>query len=316
MAHQPAPIYSPELAKDLLHALDDLNGVHPGFRPAHAKGVMLTGTFTPSAEASSLTRAPHATRPSTAVTVRFSNSGGFPEVADNDPQFGSPRGMAIRFHLGEHEHTDIISHSVDAFPVRTPELFLEFLRAVKASGPGAAHPSPVELFVSQHPSALMFVQMPKPTPSSFARERYFAVNAFQFTNSEGVSHFGRYRIVPEAGEEHLDAETAKTKTANFLFDEISDRVSLGEVKFKLTVQIAESGDVVDDATAHWPEQRSVVEFGTLVLNTVSQPDDSEKKRIIFDPIPRVDGIEGSGDPLLAARADVYLMSGRRRRSAG
>jgi catalase len=40
---------------------------------------------------------------------------------------------------------------------------------------------------------------------------------------------------------------------------------------------------------------------------------AQQQRIIFDPIPRVDGIESSGDPLLEPRAAVYLMSGRRRR---
>jgi len=34
-----------------------------------------------------------------------------------------------------------------------------------------------------------------------------------------------------------------------------------------------------------------------------------------DPIPRVDGIEASADPLLELRAAVYLISGRRRRAA-
>ena len=43
---------------------------------------------------------------------------------------------------------------------------------------------------------------------------------------------------------------------------------------------------------------------------------SEEKHIIFDPIPRIDGIEPSGDPLLELRAAVYLISGRRRRAAG
>ncbi len=36
-----------ELARDLLEVLDQLSGgVHPGFRPVHAKGVMYSGTFT------------------------------------------------------------------------------------------------------------------------------------------------------------------------------------------------------------------------------------------------------------------------------
>jgi catalase len=37
--------------------------------------------------------------------------------------------------------------------------------------------------------------------------------------------------------------------------------------------------------------------------------------MIFDPIPRVDGIDPSDDPLLELRAAIYLLSGRRRRQA-
>src|ERR1700758_4795007 len=120
------------LAQQLLDAFDQLQGVHPGFRPAHAKGLMCSGTFTPSAEAAKLTRAPHANRPSTPVTVRYSNSTGLPNIPDNDPARSGPRGIAVRFHLDEHAHTDIVAHSTDGFPVRTGEEFLEFLQAVAA----------------------------------------------------------------------------------------------------------------------------------------------------------------------------------------
>jgi hypothetical protein len=66
---------------DLLGILDELSGgVHPGFRPAHAKGLVCIGTFSPSPEAAGLTRALHATRPSTSVTVRYSDSTGIPTI--------------------------------------------------------------------------------------------------------------------------------------------------------------------------------------------------------------------------------------------
>jgi catalase len=42
----------------------------------------------------------------------------------------------------------------------------------------------------------------------------------------------------------------------------------------------------------------------------------ERRKIIFDPLPRIDGIDSAGDPITDARADVYLLSGRRRRAAG
>jgi catalase len=73
---------------------------------------------------------------------------------------------------------------------------------------------------------------------------------------------------------------------------------------------------VDDSTAHWPGDRPEIEFGTLEMANVLPNDDEEQQHIIFDPIPRVDGIESSGDPLLDPRADLYLASGRRRRSDG
>lgn len=57
------------LAKDLLEQFDQIFGMHPGFRAAHAKGLMLTGTFRPHAQGQSLTRTPHASRASTPVTA-------------------------------------------------------------------------------------------------------------------------------------------------------------------------------------------------------------------------------------------------------
>jgi catalase len=295
-----------QLANDLVGQFDTLFGMHPGFRPAHAKGVMLTGTFTSTAAAASLTRAPHATRASTPIIARFSNSTGFPLIPDNDPN-ANPRGLALRFQLGEHTHTDVVSHSTDGFPTRTGEEFLEFLRAVAAGDPSA--------FLASHPATLAFVQKPKPSPTSFATEAYFGVTAFRFINQQGEARFGRYRIVPGAGLDHLDEAAAKARDANYLLDELTHRIAVGPISFDLQVQVANRGDVVDDATIHWPAERPLVHFGSIALTALA-PDDEFHHRIIFDPIPRVDGIEPSADPLLELRAAVYLISGRRRRQAG
>jgi catalase len=306
------------LSADIIQQFDTLFGLHPTFRPAHAKGVMLTGTFTPSPDAVALTNAPHVLRLSTPVTVRFSNSTGLPLVPDNDPN-ANPRGLAIRFNLAEHSHTDIVSHSADGFPTRTGAEFLDFLRALASSDLAApsdpAHPKPVEIFLGSHPAALAFVQMPKPFPVSFATEAYFGVTAMQFTNADGAVRFGRYRIVPEAGSAHLDDAALATKGASYLFDELAGRVAAGPVGFRILVQLAKEGDVVDDATIHWAEDRTVVELGTISMTAFVADEAREQQQIIFDPIPRVEGIAPSDDPLLELRAAIYLMSGRRRRAA-
>src|SRR4029077_15933318 len=93
------------LVTDILDAFAELDGgIHNGFRPVHAKGFMYSGTFTPSPGAAKLTRAPHASRPSTPVTVRFSGTTGVPTGSDTDPMGASPQGIAIRFHLADHVH--------------------------------------------------------------------------------------------------------------------------------------------------------------------------------------------------------------------
>jgi catalase len=302
------------LANDLLQQFDQLFGLHPGFRVAHAKGVLLTGTFTPAPGAQSLTKAAHATRPSTPVTVRFSNSTGIPQIPDNAPE-ANPRGFAVRFNLAEHVHTDIVSHSTDGFPTRDGYQFLEFLKSVAASGPDVPSPKPVEVFLGSHPAALAFVQAPKPFPSSFARDTYFGVTAFAFINASGQKRFGRYRIVPEQGNDYLSDDAVAKLAPNYHFDEIVQHVKKQPARFKTLVQLAAEGDIVDDATKHWPESRELFHLGTIELTDHVPDDVGQQQHMIFDPIPRVDGIEPSADPLLELRAAIYLISGRRRRAA-
>ena len=275
---------------------------------------MLNGTFTPTTKAKELSTAPHFNGPSTPVTVRFSNSTGIPQIPDTSPD-ANPRGLGIRFNLGEHVHTDIIAHSTPFFPTRTGAGFLEFLRALAASPPGTPSPSPVEKFLGANPAALAFVQAPKPAPSSFAREAFYAVNALKFVNAEGKSTYFRYRILPAAGEDHLDEVATKEKGPDFLYDELQKRVTEESVAFRVMAQLAEEGDEVNDATVHWPEGRQLVELGTVKIGTVLPDNAKEQKRIIYDPIPRVKGIEPSNDPLLEMRAALYLISGRERRAA-
>jgi catalase len=274
------------LANDILQQFDKIFGLHPGFRAAHAKG----------------------------LTVRFSNSTGIPLLPDNSPD-ANPRGLAIRFNLADHVHTDMVTHSTDGFPSRDGKEFLEFLLAVAASGADVPSPKPIETFISTHPAALAFIQTPKPQPVSFARDAYFSVSAFQFKSAESKISFGKYRIVPEEGTAFLKDGEADALSPMYLFDELTERVKAGPIRFKILVQLAVEDDVVDDATVHWPENRLLLELGAFELTEFVADNPKEQKHIIFDPIPRLDGIEPTADPLFELRAAIYLISGRRRRAA-
>ena len=86
---------------------------------------------------------------------------------DNDPAKSGPRGIAVRFHLADHVHTDIVAHSANGFPVRTGEEFLEFLRAAAAFGAG--RPEALGGFLAAHPSAKRFAPRRRNVACSSAR---------------------------------------------------------------------------------------------------------------------------------------------------
>ena len=69
-----------DLYEEIVDAMNELSGVHPGYRAAHAKGILCTGEFTATPEASGLSRAPHLAGDPVSALVRFSNGGGDPHV--------------------------------------------------------------------------------------------------------------------------------------------------------------------------------------------------------------------------------------------
>lgn len=311
-AEETAAVAAKPVTEQLVDTLTKLaGGPYKSYRANHAKGILVTGTFTPAAGAASLSKAPHLQQASSPVIVRFSDATGVPTIADANAN-ANPHGIAIRFQLPDGAYTDIVSISVNGFPAATPEEFLGLLNAIAASGPDAAKPSPVEQFLGSHPAAQKFVTTPKPAPVSFATQAFYGVNAFKFTNAKGESHYGRYRIMPLAGQQALTDDQAAKATPNYLMEELPARLKTGEVKFSIAVQLAEKDDVINDATAVWPETRTQVELGVLSLKAVVPGSQQEEKKLAFNPLILTDGIAPSDDPILLARPGAYAVSVGRR----
>lgn len=305
-ADDPKPL--PEALVDALNATS--GGPHAGYRANHAKGIVVSGTFTPAPSAASLSKAPHFAH-GVPVTVRFSDTTGVPDIPDADPN-ASPHGMAIRFLLPGGLSTDIVSISADAFIVATPEDFVALLQAVAKSGPGVPKPTPIEQFLGSHPAALKFVTTPRPAPDSFATLAYYGLNAFRFTNAKGQSRYARYRILPAAGEHGLSAEQAKATGPNYLMDELPKRIAKAPVRFRLVAQVANDGDPIEDPTRMWPADRRIVELGTIALTKTAADQAATQKILLFNPVSLPAGIEPSADPVLNARFPSYAVSYRQR----
>lgn len=287
-------------------------GPHAGMRSNHAKGVMVSGTFTPTPEAAGLSSAPHF-HTTTPVLVRYSNATGVPNIPDAQGN-AFPKGMAIRFQLAQGAATDLVAISVNGFPAATPEEFLGLLNAVRDSQQSSAMPTPITHFLATHPAARTFVSTPKPAPESFATQPFYGVNAFAFSNAAGQTVYGRYQILPLAGARYLSQTSAEQAAADYLMTDIVSRVQQGGVQYQLVLQIAEADDVTDNPTVVWPAQRQIVVLGTLTLNQAVADSRSAEKNILFNPLQLTQGIAPSQDPILLARPAVYAVSFGRRQT--
>ena len=309
------PLAQAQTASTATQTVDTMNklwGKHPGYRANHAKGVVVEGTFVPTTIAAGLSKAGIFAAPSTPVTVRFSDATGVPTLADGGPT-ANPHGMAIKFHPAGGGTVDLVTNSLGIFPVATGEDFLALLNAGAASGPDVPKPTPLEQFVASHP-AVAEAGATVSTPSSFGREVYNGIDAFYFVNADGKRQAFRWQIVPVDGPDHLSNEAAAKLPADFLVDEMPQRLSKGPVAFHLLAQLAEPSDQTKDPTQAWPAERTLADMGMITLTKAAPDNDAAQKALRYLPNNLTPGIEVSDDPLIDARVRSYLISFGRRAS--
>jgi catalase len=289
-------------AEEVVDAINEISGTHQGSRAAHAKGMLLAGSFTATPEAGALTSAAHMQGEPVRVTVRFSNGGGDPGIPDYARE---GRGMAVKFYLPDGSKTDIVGLTLPCFFVRTPEAFLEFTKA--RLDPEKLMPD----FLGAHPEALPAIQaaLGADPPESYATCVYNSIHSYRWTGSDATSRWVRYRLEPEAGERTLSSEEAKERGRDYLQEDVLAR---GEIAFRLVVVIAEDSDEVDDPTVAWPEERESVDVGRLVLDGPDTERERDGDILVFDPTRVIDGIELSDDPVLRFRPRAYSVSVARR----
>ncbi len=301
---------APNTATQTVDTMNQLWGRHLDTRANHAKGVVAQGSFTPTPDAASVTKAAIFASGTIPVLVRFSDSTGLPTLPDGDPN-ANPHGMSIRFQQTPSEYVDVVANSLQFFPVADGEEFLGLLQAVAESPADAAHPNKLEQFVGAHPA------VPKAfgstsTPSSFGRENYYGIDAFIFTNAKDEKQPFRYQFLPAGGADHVSADDAKKMAPDGLLTELPERLGKGPVSFKVMAQLANPGDQTKDPSQPWPADRRVVEMGTITLTAPVADEKKASHDLRFLPNHLQPGIEVSDDPLIDARVRAYVISFGRR----
>lgn len=304
--------------EEIVDAMNKLTGVHPGYRAAHAKGILCEGEFTATPEASGLCRAPHLSGDPVPATVRFSNGGGDPHVADTERRDG--RGMAVSFALPDGSATDIVAITLPLFFVRTAPDFLDFVRARQPDPEtGELDMEKVGAFLASHPETQAALEHILPSfvpPASYAQAAYNSLHAFALTNADGERRFVRYRLEPNAGEASLSDEEIAARSPDYLQDELRERLDRESIVFTLTAKLAEEGDPLDDPTVAWPDDRELVVLGRLEVTGLAPPEEEHEGILVFDPTKVCDGIECSDDEILITRSRAYTVSANRRAAAG
>ena len=284
-------------------------GHHTGRRALHARGTFARGRFTATPAARELTRAAHMQGEPVDVLLRFSTGGGDPGIPDSMP---GVRGMGASFSLPDGSVTDVVCQSAPRFPVHTPE---QFEALMKANTRGRSRAWKLPLFLARNPYAVPTL---KPNlesltpPVGYTTLPYFGVHAFRWLDAGGGSRFVRYTFLPEGGDQRLSGEEAKQRGANYLEEELAERLRSRPACLTYQVQIAQDGDRTDDPYTQWPDDRDRVDVGTLeVLEVIPDPEGGDHIHV-FDPNRVTDGIETSDDPILAYRREAYSVSANRR----
>ncbi len=294
---------------------EQVNGVHPGFRRNHAKGLGASGFFESSGQGVRLSKAHVFREARVPVIGRFSLGGGQPYAADTA---GAVRGLGLQFSLSDGELWRTAMINLPVFPFRTPEAFYEQMIASKPD-PKTGKPDPANMkaFLERHPETgqALTVIKGQPVSSGFANSTFHGLNAFRFINAAGDSIPVRWLLTPAQPFEAASTAPAP-QDKNYLFDALIAQIHRQPLRWHLIVIIGQPGDPTNDATIAWPAGREQVNVGTVTLDRVESDETSAARDINFDPLVLPAGIVPSDDPLLSARSAVYSQSFTRRAGDG
>ena len=295
----------------MVDAFESAGGKHEGFRRSGAKGLCAVAEFVGNAEGRALSMSSAFSGKPVPVVARFSIGGGNPKAADNAK---SQRNMALRFDLPS-ESWLMGNISAPIFGASSPQQLLGRLTSL-AIDPETkkADPDKVKAFTDANPEVLLQGKYfaSQPVPASFAKVNYWGVHAFGFTDAAGKKQFGKWVFEPVGGTQGLSDDEAKAKGAEFLFDDLRQRVAAGPVAFDFVVQLAQPGDKIDSAVTPLPDDRKKVSVGRLTIKSVSPDATGPCVPINYNPMILPKGVEASTDPMLAARAAPYVVSQGRR----
>jgi catalase len=305
---QPFPVAAEVRPDQVVAALEQSSGVHPGQRRNHIKGTCATGTFVGLPAARAYSRSGLFDGEPVPVIARFSLPGGNPQAPDTAR---TPRGLALEFVLADGSTQHMTMLNTPVFGSSSPQTFLnEVIAKRPTDGTGKPDPERIRAFHMAHADSRAqseFLARHNPPPS-WANSSYFGIHTFKFVNRESATTLVRWRFVPKDGEVELTDAQLASSPQHFLESKLIDRVRRGPVHWEMIVTIGKAGDAENDPTKLWPTDRQEIAAGTLTIVSAQPQKGAACEKINFDPLVMSDGIQPTDDPVLLFRSPAYAIS--------
>ena len=295
------------------NAIEAGNGhIYRGFRRAHAKGVCVAGYFEGNGRGVALSSARLFAPVRTPFVGRLSVGGGSPYGLDNKARV---RSMALELNSDDGQQWRMAMNSFPFFGVSSVQAFYEQTRA-NAADPDTGKPDPAKqaAFAQAHPEFARFAAWAKTAPwsTSWANSAFNGVNAFRFINHSGATHNVRWSMQPQTTFAAMTPEQRVAADGNFLSEDLDQRLAQGPLRWDMVVTLAQPGDSIVDPSKSWPEDRQHITVGSVVIESSTAQTTGACRDINYDPLVLPTGVQGSDDPILAARSAVYSVSFNRR----
>ncbi|REB05628.1 catalase [Sporosarcina sp. BI001-red] len=284
---------------EAVNVIEQVAGIHKGYRRAHAKGIGFDALFTPNDNAAPFTQASFLQGDTQKVIVRFSHSSPIPDTPD---QLIPIKGMAVQFPSPNDKPISLVMANVPVFPTKTPAAFVRLIQAFGGKDISLKAKLATLSKDTEFKTIPPLLKRLK-TPASFATTRFWALHAYILDTTSGERQAVRFSFEPVAKEDQLPFTTKDMEL------ELLERMVDSPVHFRLLMTLAASEDPINDPSISWPDDRLVVDVGDLVL-TEKRADLADNH--LFNPTNEAPGFSCSDDPVLHYRSEVYEESYRRR----
>ena len=291
----------PLITDQIINRFEDTFDAHPGQAASHANTLCVQGGFVGTPAASALSRSGLFGGEAVPVVAQFSVIGG------NAGGRGALE-MALEFRLpdGGLQHMAVLNTPV--FVAAQPLTFNEMIEAVKLD-PRTGQPDRGRLraFLESHPDAFAqrnFRAATDPTPN-YADSAYFSIHTFRFIDTDGRTHFVRWRFIPLDGEKSTTPSRVTRTNGNLIAERLMEQLRRGPVRWDMIVFVGEPDDTTDNASIAWPESRRHFKAGTLRITGATPESATDCQKARFDPLILTDGIALADDPVLLFRSPTY-----------